>query len=151
MTERNARTEGEAPLRQEEESLPVLKVMIVALVAMIVFALAVLVTAWGMGHVQQSQWPGGPTGVNPGQVERLQTGIVKQDLFVLTKRAEQLNAEQLAQLQSYGWISRPHGIIHIPIDQAMQRVAGGARPAPDEPYRGGAQPGPASTPTGVTP
>ncbi len=151
MTEHNAPPQGETPLRQEEEGLPVVKVMIVGLVSMIVFALAVLVTAWGMGHVQQTQWPQGPAVVNPTEVERLQTGMVKQDLFVLTKRAEQLKAEQLAQLQSYGWISRPHGIIHIPIDEAMQKVAGGARPAPDEPYRGGAQPRPASTPTGVTP
>lgn len=151
MTDPSSGPPEKTPLRQEDEGLPVVKVMIVGLVSMVVFALAVLVTAWGMGHIQQTQWPGGPAPVNPAQVEQLQSGIVKQDLFVLTRRAEQLEREQTAQLHSYGWISRPHGIIHIPIDRAMQMVASGVRPAPDEPYRGGAQPRPSSTPTGVTP
>lgn len=138
MTEPNVEHKGEAPLRQEEENLPVLKVMMVGLVSMIVFALAVIVTAWGLGHVQQTQWPEGPAKVVPGQVERLERGIVDQELFVLTRRADQLKAEQRARLRSYGWVSRPHGIIHIPIEEAMRRVASGS-------------PGPAPTPPGVTP
>jgi hypothetical protein len=27
------------------------------------------------------------------------------------------------QLNSYGWVDRPHGIAHVPIDRAMQRLA----------------------------
>lgn len=32
-------------------------------------------------------------------------------------------AEEDARLRSYGWVDRAHGIVHIPIDEAMKRVA----------------------------
>ena len=35
----------------------------------------------------------------------------------------QLTAEQNALLQSYRWIDREHGIISVPIDDAMRRIA----------------------------
>jgi len=31
--------------------------------------------------------------------------------------------EQLEQLGSYGWVSEPDGVVHIPIERAMQLVA----------------------------
>lgn len=34
----------------------------------------------------------------------------------------QLDAEQMEQLASYGWISEPEGIVHIPIERAMELV-----------------------------
>ena len=34
-----------------------------------------------------------------------------------------LDADQLKQLNSYGWVSEPDGIAHIPIDRAMDLVA----------------------------
>lgn len=32
-------------------------------------------------------------------------------------------ARETAQLDSYGWIDRTQGVVHIPIEQAMQRSA----------------------------
>jgi hypothetical protein len=32
-------------------------------------------------------------------------------------------AQQQRDLGSYGWVDRPHGVVRIPIDQAMQDVA----------------------------
>lgn len=37
------------------------------------------------------------------------------------------------RLATYGWIDRRHGIVHIPIDRAMELVAQGQRPAPVQP------------------
>jgi hypothetical protein len=47
------------------------------------------------------------------------------------------NAAKQARLTSYGWVDRTHGVVHIPIDEAMRRLAargiagwpGGATPA----------------------
>ena len=36
---------------------------------------------------------------------------------------QKIDNEQLERLGSYGWISEPDGIAHIPIDRAMQLVA----------------------------
>ena len=33
---------------------------------------------------------------------------------------QQLDADQVEQLNSYGWISEPDGVAHIPIDRAME-------------------------------
>ena len=33
---------------------------------------------------------------------------------------QQLDADQMEQLNSYGWISEPDGVAHIPIDRAME-------------------------------
>jgi hypothetical protein len=46
-----------------------------------------------------------------------------------------LRAEEAAWLDSYGWVDREHGIVHIPIREAMRQVAqhgieGFPRPAP---------------------
>ena len=35
---------------------------------------------------------------------------------------ESVRAEQLEQLNSYGWVSQPEGVVHIPIDRAMELV-----------------------------
>lgn len=32
-------------------------------------------------------------------------------------------ARENAELDSYGWVDRPHGIVHVPIEQAMHRLA----------------------------
>ena len=36
---------------------------------------------------------------------------------------QKIDNEQLERLGSFGWISEPDGIAHIPIDRAMQLVA----------------------------
>jgi hypothetical protein len=32
-------------------------------------------------------------------------------------------AQELSRLNSVGWVDKSHGIVHIPIDEAMRRVA----------------------------
>jgi hypothetical protein len=36
---------------------------------------------------------------------------------------KQFQAEELARLNSAGWVDRDQGIVHIPIDDAMRRIA----------------------------
>ena len=36
---------------------------------------------------------------------------------------QQLDAVQLEQLNSYGWMSQADGVVHIPIERAMELVA----------------------------
>lgn len=63
--------------------------------------------------------------------------VVLQAVFYRSQRAElekkvysqpyqalqQLDATQLELLNSYGWISQPDGVVHVPIEQAMKLVA----------------------------
>jgi hypothetical protein len=55
-------------------------------------------------------------------------GIVDQVPFVSDHRLPKWRAERQAYLNGYGWVDRGKGIVHIPIDQALQQVASGASP-----------------------
>lgn len=41
-----------------------------------------------------------------------------------------LRAEQVAHLGSFGWVDEAHGVVRMPIDQAIDLVAAGHLPAP---------------------
>jgi hypothetical protein len=47
---------------------------------------------------------------------------VNQRPFALEDEAPRLRAEQAARLESYGWVDRNAGIIHVPIERAMEQV-----------------------------
>ena len=47
-------------------------------------------------------------------------------------------AEALSRLNSAGWVDKSHGIVHIPVDEAMQRIA--AQGIPDWPTQPGSKP-----------
>ena len=47
-------------------------------------------------------------------------------------------AEEQSRLNSIGWVDKSRGIVHIPIDEAMQRIA--AQGIPDWPVPQGRQP-----------
>ncbi|MFV2072685.1 MAG: hypothetical protein ACC742_08535 [Thermoanaerobaculales bacterium] len=37
---------------------------------------------------------------------------------------QQLDANQLELLNSYGWVSQPDGVVHVPIERAMELIVG---------------------------
>lgn len=41
------------------------------------------------------------------------------------RELKDFRAGQDAWLHSYGWVDRSHGVVHIPIDRAMKKVAEG--------------------------
>jgi hypothetical protein len=65
-----------------------------------------------------------PSATMPAEI-----GIVDMVPFVADHRLPKWRAERKAWLDGYGWVDRSKGVVHIPIDQAMQQVASGASPA----------------------
>ena len=61
-------------------------------------------------------------------MSRPEIGIVDQVPFVTDKRLPQWRAARKHELESYGWVDKSKGLVHIPIEAAMDRVAGGAMP-----------------------
>jgi len=115
------------PKAQEPELLPMRKLIAVAVVASIVFTVA---TLWsiqilhregGMTEPQQSL----PT---PSEIGRAEIGIVEQRLFELQLEAQRKRQEQLKRLNSYGWVDRQKGLIHLPIDRAIELMVWESRP-----------------------
>jgi hypothetical protein len=60
---------------------------------------------------------------------RTEIGIVDQVPFVIDKRLSEWRADRKHELEHYGWIDKTKGVVRIPIEAAMDKVAGGAMPA----------------------
>jgi len=54
------------------------------------------------------------------------------------KDLQRFTAQELSRLNSAGWVDKSHGIVHIPIDEAMRSLA--AQGIPDWPVALGGKP-----------
>ena len=69
--------------------------------------------------------------------------MVEQDLFSVAVRGQEDTVRRREKLGRYGWVDRDKGIVHLPIDRAMELVVQGVRAAPAAgapPVTPGAQP-----------
>ena len=109
------------PEAQAEEAVATGKVLLVGIVSLIVFAGAAW---WSTGIWRETRNRLEPTGpIAPGaEIGKPEIGIVDQPPFETVRTAERTRAEQLRQLQSYGWIDRDKGVIHVPIDKAIDQL-----------------------------
>jgi hypothetical protein len=141
----------------QDESLPVALLTAVAVVGLLVFAVGVF---WAMkiqesvvAEIEHAQGEHREA----EQVGRQEIGIVDQTLFERETRAADMRASTQQRLQSAGWVSQRQQIVHIPITEAMQAVAGGKQvrqpPPPEVQPQGGADAGtpPTEAPAGTTP
>ena len=60
---------------------------------------------------------------------RDEIGIVDQVPFSSDKRLPKWRQDRKMQLENYGWVDKTKGVVRIPIQAAMDKVAGGAMPA----------------------
>jgi hypothetical protein len=64
----------------------------------------------------------------PPELGRPEIGIVDQVLFEGDHRLAAWRAERAAHLNGYGWTDRSTGLVHIPIERALEQTAAGALP-----------------------
>jgi hypothetical protein len=60
---------------------------------------------------------------------RTEIGIVDQVPFVSDQRLHGWRADRKWELEHYGWVDKARGVVRMPIDEAMSKVAAGALPA----------------------
>lgn len=63
----------------------------------------------------------------PPEVRQPEVGMVIKTLFGADSRFAERRRRQEERLQGYGWVDRQKGIIHIPIERAMELVARAGR------------------------
>jgi hypothetical protein len=117
---------GHGDVRSEEDRISTPTIVIVGVASLVVFFLAGLAAS---SYLQVRQGERGPLPIPP-EAGQSKIGMVEQQLFELSVRGERDRATRLERLRSYGWVDRAGGVAHIPIDQAMELVAKGVRPAP---------------------
>jgi hypothetical protein len=113
--------------RAEEDAIATRKIVAVGVTAIVIFLLGSVAATWVLSKRREALLPQGPPPV-PAEAGQPKIGILEQPMFENMRTAEELRAEQLERLGSYGWVDRATGTIHIPIEEAMKRVAGGRRP-----------------------
>ena len=114
-------------LFQEEDRVP--RRGVFAFLAMVAVVSAVLVT-WTVSLVDGRYRALRPSGAFPERHlgPRRMVARVRQDLFDEQRRVESLNAQKRRELSTYGWVDRDRGVARIPIEEAMDLVAGGLKP-----------------------
>jgi len=102
------------------------KIAAVGIGSLLVFLVASVVTVHWMYRQQAALNPAHPA--MPAEAGQRKVGLVEQQLFENANHAEALRRRQLERLGSYGWVDREKGLVHIPIDRAMDLAAKGERP-----------------------
>jgi len=70
---------------------------------------------------EQEMHPAGPPPLPKG-VNQYEVGIVNQRMFSLDQRAAQKRLQQMTRLNTYGWLDKQAGVVHIPVDVAMDML-----------------------------
>ena len=115
--------------QKSEDEIEYWKVIAVGVVSLAIFALSTVWAAWILSHETQKVEEATGATHRPPRVEQEEIGIVDQVPFNVDTRLHRWRAEHNAKLNGFGWVDRNKGIAHVPIERAMEAVAGGALPA----------------------
>jgi hypothetical protein len=104
------------------------KVIIVGVLSLVLFAVSIWWSAIILSGTRKDVEA--ETGkARTVDLSRAEIGIVDQVPFVSDKRLPEWRAARKAELSTYGWVDKSKGVVHIPIEAAMDKVAAGAMPA----------------------
>jgi hypothetical protein len=108
----------------ERDQRPVSGWFVSAVIAgsLIVFTFFAVGTWAQLQQREQHLNPAGP--FEPQELGRAEINIVNTGLFQLDTRAYEEKNQQLEKLHGYGWVDRDAGVVHVPIEQAIDRVVG---------------------------
>jgi hypothetical protein len=111
-----------APPIQDVEKLPTKAIVFVLAAALTVFGIGLwLANKERVGGIDRLHGEFGEA-EHPPSVGRPEIGIVDQELFETEVRSQTYKLEASKKLHTYGWVDRPAGIIHIPVEKAMEMV-----------------------------
>lgn len=113
-------------VRSEEDRIRTGAIVAVGVGSLVVFFVASLAATAYLARTEGSN-PPIPIGAELGESK---IGVVEQQMFGLRLRADRDREARLERLGSYGWVDRGAGVAHMPIEEAMELVAKGVRPAP---------------------
>ena len=117
---------GSPPGRQppgdlEDKNLPYRKIVGVGVASVVIFGLSILWSTSLLRSAEKEMQPAGPPPIPLG-VNQYEVGIVNQRMFSLDQRAAQKRVQQMNRLNTYGWLDRQAGVVHIPVDVAMDML-----------------------------
>jgi hypothetical protein len=122
----NEHGEHRHDVRSEEDRVSTSTILIVGVGSLVTFFVASLATVSFLRFQQGAH----PAIAIPAEIGQNKIGMVEQQLFEGTPpRGPRDRTARLERLGSYGWVDQQAGVVHLPIERAMQLVADGVRPA----------------------
>jgi hypothetical protein len=120
---------GHGRTRSEDDRIPTGAIVAVGVGALVIFFLGSFVT---LSFLRMKEGDRPPLPV-PQELGQSKIGLVEQQLFESASRGRKDLEARRERLGSYGWVDRKAGVVHLPIDRAMELSAQGARPRPTPP------------------
>ena len=122
-------TEGHVSrVRAEEDRIATGRIVAVGVGALLVFLCASIVATRVLARHRAEAWPAGPPPL-PAEMGSAKIGMVEQELFENTVTGPAWLRTQRQRLDRYGWVNRKAGVVHIPIDRAIElELQRGERP-----------------------
>jgi hypothetical protein len=119
---------GGAPADGGNDAVNYGKVIGVGVVSLVIFALSI---AWAASiwHDAMEKAESRAGKARLFDTTRTEIGIVDQVPFTADKRLPKWRHDRKVELEGYGWIDKAKGLVHIPIEAAMDKVASGTMPA----------------------
>jgi hypothetical protein len=114
-----------------EDGVNILKIVIVGVVSLVIFALSAVVAWWVLVRDESALRARGVAPQVTGLAKTEEVGIIDYVPFDGDRRLEHWRADKAQALHSYGWVDRKKGVVHIPIEEAMKEVvrqSGGGGP-----------------------
>nr|UXE45701.1 hypothetical protein Hi04_10k_c5202_00010 [uncultured bacterium] len=103
---------------QEPENIQMGRSVAILIGSLLAFAAVVVWATIIMQNTAREVLPNGwlPP---PEQVGRAEIGMVNQKMFELDQRVERRTERLREELNGYGWVDPKHGVVHVPIDKAI--------------------------------
>lgn len=122
MSETPHTPHGDGQAMTEPENLKVGWIVWTGVASLALFAVSILLT-WHLYKFDEAgNQPEGPPALVTPEMGQSEVGIVNQKLFSLEHGAPEMRTAQQKQLNSYGWVNREAGTVHIPIEKAMDAL-----------------------------
>jgi hypothetical protein len=118
---------GHPVIQAEPDRISTPRIVAVGVAALLLFFAASLVTVQAMYRKKAEILADGPASW-PAQIGARKIGMLEQRMFTLAAEPADAKRAQLVRLHSWGWVDRKAGVVHMPIEEAMERVARGERP-----------------------
>jgi hypothetical protein len=109
-----------AHFEQEPEHFHGPRITVIGIVTLVIFALAVVWAASIWKERTRDNQPTVPE--QPHELGNAEIGLVDQVPFEQNFEAPELRIRKLQQLESYGWVNRAAGKVHVPIERAFELV-----------------------------
>jgi hypothetical protein len=109
------------PEAQAEEGIAWGSLLAVGIGSIVIFAVSIFIVVKVLHAREKQLQPNGPDPM-PAQIGQSEIGIVDQAPFDVTRALQAYRKDRLARLEHWGWVDRKAGVVHMPIEDAMELV-----------------------------